>query len=102
MTLSSPLPDARAAQGLPSHSPYGLFANGDRAANVARARELLAMDPPTKEPEAESAGADALRALPHPCPCCGGRMIVIETFARGCTPKHRPSPTAAAIRIDTS
>ena len=25
-----------------------------------------------------------------PCPCCGGRMIIIETFERGCQPKHRP------------
>ena len=22
-----------------------------------------------------------------PCPCCGGRMIVIETFERGSTPR---------------
>jgi hypothetical protein len=29
-------------------------------------------------------------------------MIIIETFARGCQPKHRPAPAAAAIRIDTS
>jgi hypothetical protein len=37
-------------------------------------------------------------ALPTPCPRCGGRMIIIETFARGCQPKH----ASAAIRIDTS
>jgi hypothetical protein len=29
-------------------------------------------------------------------------MIIIETFARGCQPKHRASPVPAAIRIDTS
>jgi len=29
-------------------------------------------------------------------------MIVIETFARGCDPKRRPTPAPAAIRIDTS
>jgi hypothetical protein len=40
--------------------------------------------------------------LPRPCRCCGGRMIIIETFAGGCQPKHRPAPAAAAIRIDTS
>jgi hypothetical protein len=38
---------------------------------------------------------------PRPCPCCGGGMIIIETFARGCTPKHRATPAPAAIRIDT-
>ena len=43
---------------------------------------------------------DQPRVLPRPCPCCGGRMIVIETFARGCEPKHRPTPPP--IRIDTS
>jgi hypothetical protein len=40
--------------------------------------------------------------LPRPCPCCGGRMFIIETFARGREPKHRPTPAPAAIRIDTS
>jgi hypothetical protein len=29
-------------------------------------------------------------------------MIVIETFGRGCEPKHKPTPALAAIRIDTS
>jgi hypothetical protein len=29
-------------------------------------------------------------------------MIVIEIFARGCRPKHRPTPTPPIIRIDTS
>ena len=38
----------------------------------------------------------------HPCPCCGGRMIIIETFARGCQPHYQPSTTTVAIRIDTS
>ena len=28
--------------------------------------------------------------------------IVIEVFARGCTPRHRPSPLPPLIRIDTS
>ena len=31
-----------------------------------------------------------------PCPGCGGRMIIIETFEKGCMPKHRPSPSARA------
>src|SRR5260370_5515581 len=30
------------------------------------------------------------------------RMIIIETFARGCQPTHRPTPALAGIRIDTS
>jgi hypothetical protein len=51
---------------------------------------------------AEVAAPDEPRVLPRPCPCCGGRMIIIETFARGCEPKHRPTPAPAPIRIDTS
>jgi hypothetical protein len=77
---------------------YGLLANGTRAANIVRARELLAVPPRPKQPE--TAAADQPHVLPRPCPCCGGRMIVIETFERGCEPKHRPTP--APFRIDTS
>ena len=80
---------------------YGLLANGNRSENIAHARELLAVPPPPKEPETPKAAIDEPRVLPRPCPCCGGRMIVIETFARGCEPKYRPTPPAA-IRIDTS
>jgi hypothetical protein len=29
-------------------------------------------------------------------------MMIIEAFARDCQPKHRPTPAAAAINIDTS
>src|SRR2546430_17443517 len=72
---------------------YGLFANGHRAANIARARELLAAPAPSQPPEtSEAAPLDESRVLPRPCPCCGGRMIIIETFAHGCQPKHRPTP----------
>jgi len=81
---------------------YGLLASGKRAENVARARELLmppiipvdaikASSPNAAEPETASL-----------CPCCGGRMIIIERFERGATPHHRPSPPTPAIRIDTS
>ena len=80
---------------------YGLFANGNRTESIARARELLAVAPPPK-PEPAKAAADEPRVLPTPCPCCGGRMHVIEVFARGTQPRHRPTPMRAVIRIDTS
>ena len=80
---------------------YGLFANGNRTESVAWARELLAVAPPSK-PEPAKAAADEPRVLPTPCPCCGGRMHVIEVFARGTQPRHRPTPMRAVIRIDTS
>jgi hypothetical protein len=81
---------------------YGLLGNTNRAANIEHARKLLAMPSRPKQPETPKAAIDEPRVLPRPCPCCGGRMIVIETFARGCEPKHRPAPPPAAIRIDTS
>ena len=82
---------------------YGLFANGDRAANIARARELLGAARRVAELEEENAAAlNEPRVLPCPCPRCGGRMIVIEVFVRGCEPRHRPTPAPASIRIDTS
>ena len=81
---------------------YGLFANGNRAANIARARELLGAAPRVVEPEENTAAPDEPRVLPCPCPRCGGRMIVIEVFAPGCEPKYRPTPAPTPIRIDTS
>jgi Putative transposase len=90
---------------------YGLFANSSRASNIARARELLAIPSPSNQPEQaaatdqppeQAAATDEPRTLPSPCPCCGGRMIIIETFARGCEPKHRPMPATHGVRIDTS
>jgi Putative transposase len=79
---------------------YGLLANSTRAANLAHARELLAVPSRPKKAEAPKTALDEPRVLPRPCPCCGGRMIVIETFERGCEPKHRPTPPP--FRIDTS
>jgi hypothetical protein len=81
---------------------YGLFANGCRADNIARARELLAVPTPKmKEDQVASADTTEPPALSHPCPCCGGRMIIIETFERGSTPRYRPTPPTA-ITIDSS
>ena len=45
---------------------------------------------------------DEPQAPEHPYPCCGGRMIIIETFKRGSTPRYRPTGPMVAIRIDTS
>jgi hypothetical protein len=82
---------------------YGLLASSNRAANLAHARELLAVPSPSKQPETpEAAASDEQRVLPQPCPCCGGRMIIIETFARGCEPKYRATLPTQEFRIDTS
>src|ERR1700690_3410134 len=78
---------------------YGLFANANRAENIATARALLKIAPPAADPQEQpDIATDTPRVLPCPCPRCGGRMIVIEVFARGCEPRWRPMPS----RIDTS
>jgi len=76
---------------------YGLFASSKRVENMARARALLVVSEPQTEPADAPNGND-----PHPCPHCGGRMIIIETFARGSMPRYRPQAPMVAIRIDTS
>jgi len=79
---------------------YGLFANTSRAANIARLRELLGSAPPAEKVASRSQDEPAETVLP-PCPCCGGRMIVIESFERGAQPRYHP-PFAAVIWFDTS
>jgi hypothetical protein len=82
---------------------YGLLANGSRADNVAKARALLNVPKPDAIPDnPKSADAAEPPALSRPCPCCGGRMLIIETFARGCEPRYRPAAAPLMIRIDTS
>ena len=82
---------------------YGLFANGSRAETLARARELLAVTTRSAETDPQAQGnSQEPNILDHPCPHCGGRMIIIETFERGCSPRHRPSAPGIAIRTDTS
>ena len=90
-------------QGFHRIRHYGLFASGTRADNVARARELLAV-PKARNDTASTTCADASepQTLSHPCPCCGGRMIVIERFERGSSPRYRPAASRIVIRIDTS
>jgi Putative transposase/Transposase zinc-binding domain len=80
---------------------YGLFACGVRAHNVARARELLGAATP-REPDngrRKDANQPEPRVLAHPCPCCGGRLIVIETFERRRAPRGF---SLGEFRIDTS
>jgi len=80
---------------------YGLFANTGRAANIARLRELLGSAPPPAEISATPSQDQPAETVLPPCPCCGGRMIVIEIFERGMQPRYRP-PSVAIIQIDTS
>ena len=69
---------------------YGLLASAARKANIARARELLAAPEPQTLPDATTSAAAAPSDHRPPCPCCGGRMIIVETFERGGGPRDPP------------
>jgi Putative transposase/Transposase zinc-binding domain len=80
---------------------YGFLTSQTRAKNIARIRKLLAVPLiPVDAIKAVNAKPEELKVPEHPCPCCGSRMRIIETFLRGQQPKHRA--TAPKIRIDTS
>jgi hypothetical protein len=77
---------------------YGLLASATCKANIARAKELIAaplssIDPSTEHDNADVAAGAAADHRP-PCPCCGGRMIIVESFGRGGAPRAPPSPQA--------
>jgi hypothetical protein len=65
---------------------YGFLASAGRKDNVARTRELL--DVPARTQVEDAASPPDLRP---PCPCCGGRMIIIEIFQRAARARAPPS-----------
>jgi Putative transposase/Transposase zinc-binding domain len=70
---------------------YGLLASSVRKLDIARARELLAVAPPAAKPVE---APEPIEWRP-PCPCCGGRMRIIEMFERWTQPRAPPrAPTA--------
>jgi hypothetical protein len=72
---------------------YGLLASAGRKANVARARELLATAMPSKTEEPVPPPPQRT-----PCPCCGGRMIIIEIIHGVAQPRAPPvSPVASGM-----
>jgi hypothetical protein len=78
---------------------FGLFASAVRTHNIEHIRALLAVAEPSPQRSSEAnADADPVDGV-HKCPCCGGRMIIIETF-EGVRPARPASP--CRIRIDTS
>jgi hypothetical protein len=79
---------------------YGLLANANRADDIALARRLLGFPDPAPS-SGESSGTDRRHEDEERniCPCCGGRMIIVETFEAGCQPRLWPSP---AIGFDSS
>ena len=66
---------------------YGLLASSARNDCLAQARNMLGMMPAPDEPTAEETAPDQR----PPCPCCGGSMVIIETFAAWCQPRAPPT-----------
>ncbi len=71
---------------------YGLFANGQRAANLDRLRTLFGASPPIQLDHAAKNDDDP-RILRFPCPSCGGRMMIIEGFEPGADPSNYRAET---------
>jgi hypothetical protein len=66
---------------------YGLLSASARNASLARARQLLAV-----APSQDDDPPDQPLDVRPPCPCCGGHMIIIETFTRWGQPRAPPQP----------
>ncbi len=80
---------------------YGLLASAGRQANLARARNLLAAPTPATPPPAE---ADEPASSPQPrppCPCCGGRMVIVAVFTGAAQPRAPPTSSAFARECTT-
>src|SRR4029077_13995522 len=79
---------------------YGLFANANRAGNIALARRFLGVPDPAPSSGGGGDGTENCHedAEWNACPCCGGRMIIIEPFdpaaSRGCGRSHRSGSIA--------
>jgi hypothetical protein len=78
---------------------YGLLASAACKANIARARELIAAPIEAVDPPAAHDTADPRDPPDHrpPCPCCGGRMIIVEVFGRGGAPRGPPFGAASGF-----
>jgi Putative transposase/Transposase zinc-binding domain len=68
---------------------YGLLAGSARKASLALARDLLNVAAPSDD-DTPDEPAD----VRPPCPCCGGRMIVVEVFERWRQPRGPPDNPA--------
>ena len=80
---------------------YGLLANGHRRAKLALIRKLLEVTPPVPDgPDSadDAPGGEAQPLEPPPCPCCGGRMLIVAIL-----PDRREQRVHHRLRrLDTS
>jgi len=74
---------------------YGLFANAGRRENLARARELLNVEPEPVTASVATTESTAPSAPTFVCPDCGAPMSIIEVF-------QRAAPIRAPPRIQSA
>jgi hypothetical protein len=76
---------------------YGFFGNGNRAANIARIRQLLGVRASEQDHDNNTGNTvEPVRFLALPCPCCGGQLIIIDTIAPAQHSRAPPKPQRAA------
>jgi len=78
-------------KGLHRIRHYGLLASGVKANNLAKMRALLDVKEPVADITEDNGNAEDIQpsddVMPIACPCCGGRMPIIEVFKAGCKPR---------------
>jgi hypothetical protein len=70
---------------------YGLLASASVPTTSREPATARAAITPDRRHQRRHRQPDEPQAPEHPCPCCGGRMIIIEIFARGCSPRYQPT-----------
>jgi hypothetical protein len=70
---------------------YGFLANGHRRAKLALIRKLLAVSAAVPCDQVHDDGGGAEPFEPPPCPCCGGRMVIVAMLPdpRRHSPRHQ-------------
>jgi hypothetical protein len=87
-------------KGLHRICQHWLLANGNRAANLARMRDLLGVATPEHE-LCDAGNPDSPGPRFAPCPCCGGRKRIMLIAQASFMLRTGTAPTNV-IRIDTS
>ena len=78
---------------------YGFYGNGNRAANIAKIRQLLGANISDQGRADDNRLGDTdqpPRILALPCPCCGGQLVIINTIAPAQHPRAPPKTARAA------
>ena len=78
---------------------YGFYGNGTRATNIAAIRNLLGIKAPSTD-QADGDPSESTDDLPLtlaiPCPCCGGKLVIVDAF----DPLQHPRAPPVRTRSD--